>query len=901
MSTLELPNYEILEKIGAGGMGEVYRARDKRIDRTVALKRLPPELAKDPDRLTRLEREARLLASLSHPNIAMLYGLEEADGSKILVLEYVSGETLADRLKRGPLSLIETLEVARQIARGLEKAHDNGIIHRDLKPGNVMITEGGAVKILDFGLAKAAATPSSIEETQSPTLSFGPTRLGTILGTPAYMSPEQVRGQSVDQRADIWAFGCLLYECLVGTRPFMGATPGDQMASILSVHPDFHVLPAKTPDRLRELIERCLQKNADQRWRHIGDLLLEIEEVLRDPSKGPRRGGRFRTPLWRRIALGLLFLFFFLFGRSSYEAPAPRPAPVREPVRFVVDVPAEHSRGLPWNPALAVSPDGKRLVYVGYDGPTSMLFERRLDNLEVEAIPGTEGASGPVFSPDGRWLLFAHPQGLSKLLLDGDNTSPLRVSSLDGRNGADWAEDGQIICEGGWGEGLVRIDPDGAYEKVTETNMADGEIHLWPSFVPDDNEVVFNIWSANRSVDEALIAVTDLSGGYEILDNVTGSSPRILKTSSSRVLLWMRNGTLLAAPINTSYRSVRVERTVPILDGILTNRASGAAQYTISPSHGGTLAYFPGTLRGERSRLAWIGPRGVLPPDGLPTEPQAFAGPSIAQTSDSLRFSVMVRSNINQMDVYDSDWEVPRRIVSDTGASQGILSPDGRRLIFDQEDSDNYRPFGLPADGTGEAGAVFKKAPPIEHAHVESWSRNGEMLAYSAHEIGQTSHDIYIGTPGTRKEHRALLTTPDNEQSPRISPDGRWIAYRREKPGASSEIWLQEINGPGQLRLSAEGENATYPQWSANGNEVYYLNGTAIRVVQVFRDGQLALGRPRDFFAPYYTRSEDWLWPYDVAADGRLLAVMIDSESRVENIRVTMNWSADMAERLNSN
>src|SRR5881396_2201360 len=478
--------YEILAPPGAGGMGEVYRARDTRLGREVALKVLPAAVANDAERMERFQREAQTLATLNHPNIASIYGLEESGGVRALVMELVEGPTLAERIAGGsvgaglapparaqqaaPLPLDEALGIAKQIAEALEAAHERGIIHRDLKPANIKVTEGGTVKVLDFGLAKAfnpQDSAANLNQTNSPTLGIAATQAGVILGTAAYMSPEQARGKPVDKRTDIWSFGCVLYETLTGRQAFAAETVSDTIAAILDRDPDWQALPVATPTKILDLLRRCLQKDVTHRLRDIGDARIEIEEAL-DPSRAipvigavlaePRSARRRRAITWSLAALAALSSGALVW--SLLRAPAPRERPI---ARVVVPLPPADRLALGVTPAVALSPDGSRLVYIANHSGAQQLYVRPIDRLEATAIPGTEGAETPFFSPDGQWVGFFADGKLKKVSLSGG--AALALCSAAAIRGASWGPDDNIILTPSLGSGLFRVSAAGGTPK----------------------------------------------------------------------------------------------------------------------------------------------------------------------------------------------------------------------------------------------------------------------------------------------------------------------------------------------------------------------------------------------------------------------------------------------------
>ena len=592
----QLGQFTIVRLIGAGGMGEVYEALDARLGRSVAIKVLPDALVHLPERMARFEREARLLASLNHPHIAAIHGIEAAEGVRFLVLELVPGETLAERLKRGPMGLGEALELFRQVAEALETAHESGVIHRDLKPSNLKVTPAGQAKVLDFGLAKmSAATEASADESVA-TLTRGEdaTRAGVVLGTPSYMSPEQARGHPVDRRADVWAFGCCLYEALAGRRAFGGASEADRLAAVLERDPDWQALPAQTPGRVRDLLRRCLQRDPQRRLRHLGDARLEIEDALAEPAAAalalPSRRGR----RWLRLLpWGLAAVLGLWAAVASFQAFRRRtPADVPSPTRFSIALPPTAPLDLGERTALALSPNGRLLVYVANNplvrspAGTPQLYRRAMDELEARPIPGTEGAAGPFFSSDGQWIGFVAEGALRKISVAGGPPMTVCEASPVTR-GASWAPDGTIVFAPAQANGLQRVAAAGGSPRpLTTLDTTAGELaHLWPDVLPGGTAVLFTIKTA-EALDEALIAVMPLDGEEKHRVLVRGGTHA--RYAASGHVVYARAGALLAVPFDLE-RLQTTGAPFPVVEGISTDPRFGVAHFALSAS--GTLAY----------------------------------------------------------------------------------------------------------------------------------------------------------------------------------------------------------------------------------------------------------------------------------------------------------------------
>ncbi|MCH9034460.1 MAG: serine/threonine-protein kinase, partial [Planctomycetes bacterium] len=619
----EFGPYKIIAPLGAGGMGEVYRARDAKLDREVAIKVLPDTFARDPERIARFQREAKVLASLNHPSIAAIYGFEESDGKRFLVLELVEGETLAERLRGGVLPVDEALEVCKQIAEALEAAHEKGVIHRDLKPGNVMIRPDGSVKVLDFGLAKAFSPIDEVSPTQiaeSPTITAAFTRPGVVLGTAAYMSPEQARGKPLDKRTDIWSFGVVLYECLGGRRPFEGETATDLIAKILERDPDWTGLPGDTPLTVQLLLKRCLQKDRKRRLHDIGDARIEIEEALSEPwvekatLAGVSRPTRWGLAVPWSITALMVIIVISLIVRGWMGS---TPSVPRLVWRFAIDLPAEAPVAVADNLSVALSPDGTRLVYVGERDGGTQLYLRVIDEFAVTPIPGTEDGTGPFFSPDGKWVgYFDYRAGkLKKVPLRGGGTIDICDAPPSSR-GASWGMDDVIVFTRGITGGLYTVSATGGTPQPLATpDFEKGEKSCrLPQILPGGKGVLFTMSTSDiDSYDEASIAVVLLETGERKILFKGGSNARYAPTGH---IVYARAGSLMAVPFDLE----RLEVTGPpfqILKGVVTSDIYGSAQFSFSGD--GTLIYVPGGPEIYYSRLVLVDRRGEFHP--LPVVP----------------------------------------------------------------------------------------------------------------------------------------------------------------------------------------------------------------------------------------------------------------------------------------
>ena len=643
----KLGNYEILEAIGVGGMGEVYRARDIELEREVAIKVLPEAFADDEERVARLEREARLLASLNHPHIAAIHSLEAVEGNRFLVLEVVEGETLQERIARGPLPLDEAIQVSRQIAEALEAAHGKGVIHRDLKPPNIKLAPEGGVKVLDFGLAKASAPAPSSSQSESPTFTRH-TETGVILGTAPYMSPEQARGKPVDKRTDVWAFGCVLYEMLTGRNAFRGDDVSATLAQILEREPDWNALPARTPASVRRLLTRCLQKDPKRRLRDGGDAILELDAVETSREAPADTGETW----WRRLvwsAVGLLVGVVVATWAGS-RAPSGATDSSRL-VRF-------HTEPISSNhvaPPFALSPDGSRLVYLGERDEKQSLYVRPLDRAQAEPLRGTEGASVPFISPDGASVGFFHADRGKLMTTSLERGSPVEVVDFDGLGrGASWGPDGGIVFPPDTARGLWRLETDGNTEELTHLHESKGEVsHRWPDLLPGGKGLLFALdYMTTDSWDDAAIAIASLDTGEHRILIEGGTSPRYVPTGH---ILFARDGSLLAVPFDLN----RLEVTgapVTVVDGIITNPLTGAAYFDVADD--GTLATMRGGSQPNVRQLLWVDRGGEATP--LPLEP--FPVMRVDVSPDGTSLALDVESALADVWSYEIDRAVMTRL-----------------------------------------------------------------------------------------------------------------------------------------------------------------------------------------------------------------------------------------------
>jgi len=906
-----LSHYKVIEKIGQGGMGEVYRAEDTNLSRDVAIKVLPEQFTKDPQRLARFEREAKLLASLNHPNIAAIYGLEEADGVRFLALELVPGETLQERVAKGPLPIEEALEVCRQISEGVEAAHEKGVIHRDLKPANVKVTPEGKVKILDFGLAKAFEEEvSPADMSQSPTLTEEMTRAGVILGTAAYMSPEQAKGKPVDKRADIFAFGAVLYELLTGKRTFEGETITETIASVLKSEPDWEKLPGDTPGRIRELLEDCLQKEAHDRLHDIANVRIQIKKALSEPATVSPIGqtlagqpGRGR----RTITLSLAVLAGAAIGVAIWSLMRPPLSPPEALKRLVIQLPSTAPFEVEtWRPAVALSPDGSRLVYVANRGGRRQLYLRQMDRLEATPIPGTEGGHSPFFSPDGQSVGFVVVNKLKKVSVTGGAPQTLADISPVTR-GATWGPDDTIIFTRALDHGLERIlavgdtPPDDAFSDAPRSSMGgqtltvpdptEGEYsHRWPQFLPGGKAVLFTI-DTGGSFDEARIAVLSLETGKVkvLLDGGTNA-----RYSPTGHIVFGRAGALLAVPFDLE----RLERTgdpVTLVQGILME-PGGAAHFAFSDD--GSLAYVPGGMLVSDRKLVWVNRQGEVDP--LPAEPRVYTSPSLSP--DGRQVAVIIREGSNY-DVWIT--EAARgtltRLTSHPGEDIApIWTPDGKKVTFASEMSGPGPTLSWkPADASGPQELLLERQ--VRGQIPTSWSPDGQTLVFTDLKVP----DIWMLPLGGEEKPWAFLDTDFEESGAMFSPDGHWLAYMSNETGRD-EVYVQSFGGSGprgkrQVSIGGGAE----PVWAPDGRDLFYRNGDEMMAVAIETEPELSVGTPRLLFEGRFLpvlSGDDPGGSYDISPDGqRFLMIQREQDLVPTEIIVVLNWFEELKRLVPTN
>ena len=869
-----LGTYEIPSPLGKGGMGEVWRARDSKLGREVAIKTLPEEFARDEERLARFEREAKLLASLNHPNIATIHGLEEDKGTRFLVLELVEGDTLADRLKRGAIPVEESLKLALQIAEALEAAHEKGVIHRDLKPANIKVTPDGKVKVLDFGLAKAfAGDGSDVNLSQSPTLSMKATQQGVILGTAAYMSPEQASGETTDKRADIWSFGVVLFEMVTGRQTFDGKTVSHVLADVLRADPDWNNLPPHLHPRIKFLLERCLEKESKDRYGDISDARVDIQQVLADPdgvlvqpvAEVVQAAPQSKLPWVAAFALGLA-----LAGIAVWNLKPDAPDPV---VRFSQHLPEGQQFTNPGRPLVAVSPDGSRIVYVANE----RLYMKAMDTLEANPIPGTnENPTAPFFSPDGQWIGYwsAADGQLKKIAVSGG--APIMLSDAENPRGApSWEEDDTIVFS--QSEGIKRISASGGEAEllVAGTNLTN------PQMLPDGQTLLFDV------ADE--IAVQPLNSDERTL-LLPGEYPRYVSTGH---IVYGIEDVLFAVPFDVRSLELR-GGSVSLVEDLQNNR-----HYAVSDS--GVLVYVSGTnFFTEPSALVWVDREGRE--ETLEFEPRLFRG-GVAISPDGSRLVAPVGPlGSRDLWIFGLGRGSETRLTFETGAEIApMFTTDGESVAF-VSDADGVFQGGIfltPADGAGEPELLASSA--AGGLQPQSFTPDNASLIFKEDGAANAQENLGVLDLATG-EMNLFLDGQFRERSATLSPDGQWLAYQSDQTG-EFEVYVRPFPDVGANRQTVSVGGGWWPLWSRDGQELFYVGGQGMMRVSVESGARLEFGRPELVFSMDAYVAVPLTEPrmYAISpTDQRFLVIRPDgqTEGTQPQINVILNWFEELKERV---
>ncbi len=890
LSRQTLSHYTIQEQIGAGGMGVVYRAIDTNLSRPVAIKVLPPQFANHPERRARFDREARLLATLDHRNIAAIYGMETSGDTSFLVLELVPGETLEDRLRRKPPDLSEVLGITRQITDALASAHERGVIHRDLKPANVKLTPAGVVKVLDFGLAKAIQTGLADPSDSGATVTIDSTAMGVIVGTAAYMSPEQARGGEVDQRTDIWAFGCLLYELLARRKAFPGKTVSDCIAAILTREADWSALPPDLPRSIMVLLRRCLQKDPQRRLRDIGDARLEIEDALAAPAdasspEAPPRVSRLRVAVLAAACLLIGTLATAIAAKAIWK-PVPGS---RQVVRFQIPL-APNEAIRPSNSVfLAMSPDGSRVAYTPVNPSGPVIYLRDMDQQQPRAIPDIAGTL-PTFSPDGEWLAFFQPaaKAFRRMALSGG--APITICDSDFAAGMTWGEDGNLVF-GSFGLFTVPITG-GTPKTLLKVDVAKGErFYRLPQYLPGARGILFTIGMADtETFDDGRIAVLDLKTGQKKILIEGGSCPRY---SPSGHLLYARAGKLLAVPFDVGRLAV-TGQPMPVLDGVFMSRTTGMAAYSIS--NRGDLAYAPGPVEGGHRLPIWVDRQGHATAFNLPQ--RCYLHPRLSP--DDKQLAVEIEGTTHDVFDYDLARGVLTRLSMDGASHWPLWTPKGDRITFRSWKTGGMTMWWMPADRSGPEEMLPGEGRSMS---PESWSPDGKVIAYTRMDF-VTNFEVWLASIAGDRKARPLLTNKFSEASPKFSPDGKWLAYCSNESGRPEAYVVQVADRQARAKIQVSTDGGTDPMWRRKGGEIFYRNGDKMMAVSVSEGATLTLSKPRELWTRHFMQGSaaSCGMPgvasanYDVTADGERF-VMIedkDQDAVAKQINVVLNFGDEL-------
>jgi eukaryotic-like serine/threonine-protein kinase len=916
---IRLGPYEVVGPLGAGGMGEVYRAKDTKLGREVALKLLPEHLAQDPERLARFEREARTLAALNHPHIAQVYGLEDAPsptgsgaGLRALVMELVEGPTLAERIaslgapggstRPAGLPLDEALPIAQQIAEALEAAHDQGIVHRDLKPANIKVRPDGTVKVLDFGLAKVVdGHASTATADESPTItSPAMTMRGEILGTAAYMSPEQAKGKPVDRRADIWAFGCVLFEMLTGRRAFEGEDVSDTLAAVLRAEPAWDALPAKTPGHVRTLLARCIERDVRMRLPHIGVARLELADPGRD-SSGP--GGvadtgptRRRLPVrlaWVTAAAAVAAAVLALLKQVDHTAPV-------ESIRFRIDPPVGHVfPGATGVPRFALSADGTAVVFAASEiGTRDRLFIRLLGEVDAEPVEGTESPAlggdllqQPVFSPDGRYVAYFSSAESALKRVPAAGGTPERLAGLPTQNcGGSWHGEVILVASQGTG-GVMRVPANGGEPvPVTRLDVARGETaHLWPQFLPDGNRFIYLVLTRTGAAIYA--ASIDGSAPVELV-----RTKAMARFAAPDQLLFVRGTALMAQTLDMATLGMRGEPTV-VVDRVMvaTNTRVG-----VSTSDDGTLVVAQGRGGGGNFEVSLRDRTGAAVPPGVIESP--VVEPWVRLSPDGRFVAFQKGEPAYRVWVKDIGRGVSSRV--STGGEGGsdrlpIWSNDGRRLVF-QSDRARGGPRGLyvrdAAGLTPEAPVVVD--PQARQLIPEDWSLDGQHLLFRA--LFDASNDLLTVAPGGQRDAEVYLRDGFRNRQASFSPDGKWVAYAANESAPTQQVFVRAFPDASVTKIQVSGDGGSMPRWRRDGRELYFVDGQSQLVaVSVTWSSEPVFGRPVPLFRLIASGDVGGAGiagaSYDVSADGTRFVVAEPRGSAASTtLIVAINWMNDL-------
>ena len=880
-----LGRYEVLNLLGAGGMGSVYRALDSSLGREVAIKALARTFRGDSTSLKRFEREARVLATLSHPNIASIYGFEHLDGSPYLVLERVDGQTLADRLQRGALSVDEAVGIATQIVAGLEEAHGKGIVHRDLKPSNVMLTPDGRVKLVDFGLAKTTRSTTAGDGSADSI-----TAPGVVLGTARYMSPEQVKGEDEDTRTDVWAFGCVLYEMLTGRPAFAGRSVSEVVAAVLRDDPDWNALPASVPRNVARLLRRCLRRDPRLRLQHVGDARLDLieEDEPATVAVGAKRSVAARNASIAIAIAAIGALGAFVVSRS------PRTVPSNRPARLSLELPARLVLADEFSAPFAIDPTGSNIVFEAIEGGTQRLYVRNLTDPAVRALAGTEGARQPFFSGDGAWIAFFASRKLSKVPVGG---GPVLLVADTGSNprGGVWAPDGTIVFAGPETAGLSRVSGSGGKPTpLTTLDKARGEhSHRWPDLLPGGKWVLFTIGLEDAPYEEARIEAVSLETGERrrVIENAS-----FARYSPDGRLLFVRGGHVHAVGFDRDRLTVQGTPEV-VLDPVRFNRRNGGAHLAVSAS--GVLVYGSGEPTSSEYYLSWVSREGVL--TRASDTPRPFR--NVRVSPDGRRIATVIgTSTESDLWLVDANGTLTRLSFA-LSPHRPTWTFSGSGITVGAPKDNIWRLLTLAADGKGEPTVLFESPHRV---YPNAWSHDGRYLIFqeSRPESGWDLMVLEVDASGRPVgAPRTFASTPFHETSAALSLDGRWVSYESDELDGLVQVYVRSFpDGANKLRVSPVG--ARLPAWDSHGNLHYWQTPdyTMWVVRPTAKNGQLVVDTPQAIWrgadAPALLRrilTPLWGTGYDVDPGGMRFLVLetpaLSSVPPLSHPMIVLDWA----------
>jgi eukaryotic-like serine/threonine-protein kinase len=892
----KLGPHEITALLGKGGMGEVYRARDTRLNRDVAIKVLPDAFASDPERIARFHREAQSVAALNHPNIGAIYDVEEADGAKFLVLELVEGETLADFLQRGRLPLEETLNVAHQICEALEAAHQKGVIHRDLKPANVKITQDGKVKVLDFGLAKAFdSVPASGNLSYSPTLTVAGTQAGVILGTAAYMSPEQAKGFNTDQRSDVFSFGCVLYEMLTGRATFDGDTVSDVLASVLKSEPDFSLLPDNLNPRIRNLLRRCLEKNPRRRWYAIGDVRLEIENIRANPMAEASEQPVpvvLPKPSWKRVVPVLLatLILGVVAGVSVWYFKPSTPLTI---TRFAVSLAEGQQFTNTGRSVVAISRDGTQIIYVA----NRALYHRSMQELEARLIPGTDTHTvvlNPVFSPDGRSVVFfaGSDATLKRIAVTGG--AAVTICPADGPFGMSWGTEGILFGQGS--KGIMKVSENGGKPELI-VSLKNDELAHGPQMLPGGKAVLFTLTKSTGTDqwEKAQIVVQTVKSGERKTLIEGGSDARYLPTGH---IVYAFNGTLFAVPFDLARMQV-MGGQVPVVEGVRRAGVTGTAQFSFSDT--GSLIYVPGPISsvGAQLSLVLMDRKGTLETRKVP--PKAYEFPRVSPDGKRIALGIEDGKDANVW-IYDLAGTSAIRQLTVGGVNRyPIWSADNQRVAFQSDREGDLAIFWQRADGSGTAERLTKPERGVAHI-PDSWSPESPRFSFTAIKGPESTVRIY--SLQDKKDTLFAQMPSAGLRWSAFSPDGHWLAYQSNETGRN-QIWVQPFPATGAKFPIVGGG---HPFWSPDGKELFYNSGAnQTSVVSITTRPTVTFGVAAPVPGGIQNRNPNTSpRGSDITPDGKYFVGVLTVDqtqtgsAAVPQIQFVLNWFEDLKQRMSN-